>query len=378
MDKEVGEVNWLDLPFHVMSLILLKLVYVKDYIRFGAVCQSWHSIYTHNRDDYIRHLPHQLPVLIVTTEAEKHIRHWQTRSYYDLSENRVCKFPLSVPHCDYFHSFFSSEGWLIRDEGQYVSLFNPFLSVDNVIMLPSLEDEDDEMGDDKWLGKAALSANPALNPNYVLMAVCFGNCWKAAFYKPGNPRWTSLLDCEEGDFIVDVIYSGYQFYAMTTDGSIWAYDLSSSIPNVSKVAPCIDQTERIGDCLRYYLVESLGELLGVKRNWSSKDSPYTLNFQVFRLDQNMFKWIETKSLSGRSLFVGNNTSMSIMASDFPRCKPNCIYFTHEGRNHEPFEEHSHDMGVYNLEDGSIEPHYLMESIKLNYPAPMWIEPTFTK
>ncbi|PIA50502.1 hypothetical protein AQUCO_01300913v1 [Aquilegia coerulea] len=396
MDKQViaEEVNWLDLPFHLMSLILLKLVYIKDYIHFGAVCQSWYSIYKQNLDDYILHLPRQLPILLVTTEPlpEFHeYHHWQTHNFFDLSENRVCEFPLPVPHYTYYYSFYSSQGWLIYDDCSEVSLFNPFLSDDNVITLPALEDESD-LDEIVGMKKAVLSASPALNPNnYILMAAC-SRRWVAAFYKPGNRGWTPLLNRQGVSVdLEDVIYDGKQyFYAMDREGSIWACDLSSSCPNVSKVASCI-YNNVVDDCLgefefgMKYLVESSGELLVILRN-GNRDDPacYTLNFKVFKLDQNTMKWNETKSLCGRSLFVGSNTSMSVLASDFPICKPNCIYFTDRGFERMEFysefysEEAPHDMGVYNLEDGTIEPYYPMESIKYKHTTPMWVEPTLSK
>ncbi|KAF4382285.1 hypothetical protein G4B88_011614 [Cannabis sativa] len=40
------------------------------------------------------------------------------------------------------------------------------------------------------------------------------------------------------------------------------------------------------------------------------------------------KWIEKKSLGDIALFIGDNSSIAVLASEF-NIQPNCIYFTHD-------------------------------------------------
>ncbi|KAF8412283.1 hypothetical protein HHK36_000244 [Tetracentron sinense] len=56
----------------------------------------------------------------------------------------------------------------------------------------------------------------------------------------------------------------------------------------------------------------------------------TTEFRVFEPDlgkSNGGEWVEVKNLGDKALFLGHSYSMSIVASDFPNCKANCIYFT---------------------------------------------------
>ena len=90
--------------------------------------------------------------------------------------------------------------------------------------------------------------------------------------------------------------------------------------------------------------------------------------------ERIFEWLEVKTLDGKALFLGDNASISLTASDFPECEPNCIYFTDESLNYVR-RGGPHDTGVFNLEDGNTE--------QLIYPRPntlvwvphVWVEPS---
>ena len=108
-----------------------------------------------------------------------------------------------------------------------------------------------------------------------------------------------------------------------------------------------------------------------------KNSSYgTTAFKVFEVNLGGEEWKELKNLDNRALFLGRNSSISVKASDFSGCKANCIYFT------DNFEKHwsipgggGRDTGIYNMLDGSIEPHYLGDSLSCITP-PMWVVPSF--
>ena len=108
-----------------------------------------------------------------------------------------------------------------------------------------------------------------------------------------------------------------------------------------------------------------------------KNSSYgTTAFKVFEVNLGGEEWKELKNLDNRALFLGRNSSISVKASDFSGCKANCIYFT------DNFEKHwsipgggGRDTGIYNMLDGSIEPHYPGDSLSCITP-PMWVVPSF--
>ena len=90
----------------------------------------------------------------------------------------------------------------------------------------------------------------------------------------------------------------------------------------------------------------------------------TMGFKVFEVDLGGGKWKELKSLGNRALFLGNNSSISVEASDFSGCRANCIYFI--GSYPDTYWSipggGGRDMGIHNKLDGSIEPHYYRESL----------------
>ncbi|PIA52188.1 hypothetical protein AQUCO_01000221v1 [Aquilegia coerulea] len=369
------DIDWLELPDH------------GDYIRFSAVSHVWHSVAIQNRHLTLARKP---PLLMLATELNNDD---QTHSFYSLTENKVVDFCLQVPHNLYMRG--SSHGWLAMVSNNWeITLYNPFLSVNNKIQLPpatAFEPRIDNDGDSvtvidfddymKFVSKVVLSDNPASNPNYVVMAI-YGDYCLLAFYKPGDKAWTSIDS--KLIFIEDVIYYDDQFYFVDHKGNVFSCDLNQPQPRVSTVSPVLQGADK------RYLVESCGELWQVSRytifpdendiNWES-DNPMdyrNAKFDVFKLDRVAVEWIKMDNLQGCVFFLGDNSSYSVWGSDCPECKPNSIYYTddyYEGYHLELKNGLGpHDMGVFNLQEGTHEPHYPTNS-KMLIPAPIWIERT---
>ena len=97
----------------------------------------------------------------------------------------------------------------------------------------------------------------------------------------------------------------------------------------------------------------------------------TKGFNVFKLLvlDGKKKWVKIKDpnvLGGGALFLDDNTSTYVPASDIPGCQSNCIYFidccvpgyTHpEGACLPPT-----DMGIFYLGDGSFQWHCVLKSL----------------
>ncbi|PIA25377.1 hypothetical protein AQUCO_11800041v1 [Aquilegia coerulea] len=257
-----------------------------------------------------------------------------------------------------------SEGWLVYEDSE-IHLFNPFLSVNNKIDLPRIEPVEKYI--DGSIYKVVLSANPAVDSNLVVIAIYGRYDGFLTFYKPGNKAWT-MLDCKDMD---SVVYYKDQFYTMDVLGRTWACNVSSPHSGISLIIPENDHGE---DVTMRHIVESAGELLQVKQILVLKNRTFcNFRFEVYKLDQTALKWIEIKSLSGRVLLFNYNFCMSLLASDIPGCKPDCIYYAFDlfimGRN-------DGDLAVYNMEDGSTERHHLTDSKIFFSSAPIWIKPTF--
>ncbi|KAL5713824.1 hypothetical protein ACHQM5_015867 [Ranunculus cassubicifolius] len=202
-----------------------------------------------------------------------------------------------------------------------------------------------------------------------------------AFCRPGDKVWTNLES--KYDIISDIVYHMNKFYAIDQNGGIFSFDFNHSYPIASLISPAPPYFELSGP--GKYIVESSGELLQITRylffDLCECERYVTTSFEVHKLDITLNKWVKVRSLGNTVLFVGDNSSMSLSTLDFPEYKPNCIYFTDDfhllyfyrvyGRRSE--REGPHDMGIFHLEDGKIEPHYKMESDVI-FPPLIWIEP----
>lgn len=207
--------------------------------------------------------------------------------------------------------------------------------------------------------------------------------------RPGNRVWRGVK-IDTGP-IEDVIYYRDQFYAISHAGQIYAIQgkVGWQVGQYPFEFSHLDES--------FYLVESDGVLLVVSRRGSklelrpstepgagSKDefSYGTYGFVVLELDLSTSNWTPVKSLGTRSLFLGHNSSMSIDASSNPHCKSNCIYFTYdypESYLNMNIKKQTGgggaDMGIYNMEDGSIERFFETNPCHILNP-PMWVEHSF--
>lgn len=80
-----------------------------------------------------------------------------------------------------------------------------------------------------------------------------------------------------------------------------------------------------------YLVESTkGDLLCVRRFFEGETSSKFMVCKLVLEDDNGFVVgeVEVQSIGDDALFLGDNSpSVSVLASNYPGCQPNCIYFT---------------------------------------------------
>ncbi|XP_057781635.1 uncharacterized protein LOC130999946 [Salvia miltiorrhiza] len=101
--------------------------------------------------------------------------------------------------------------------------------------------------------------------------------------------------------------------------------------------------------------------------------PYrTMGFRVFRVDAGRSEWVDVESLDDSALFLGGNESVMVSAAA-AGAKRNAIYFTDDywERIDEDYSYGGHDLGVFCMEDGSIETVFDFEEDKIE-PPPFWI------
>ncbi|PRQ48225.1 hypothetical protein RchiOBHm_Chr2g0108321 [Rosa chinensis] len=110
----------------------------------------------------------------------------------------------------------------------------------------------------------------------------------------------------------------------------------------------------------------------------SEDKRVTKKFRVFELNFQTGEWTEKNTLGGVALFVGDNSSICVLASKVSGFQSNCIYFNHDCDYVGGGDEY--DFGVYNVEDQSFPKTYtnrVKKILQMSYPQPIWVKPTLS-
>ncbi|OVA15999.1 Protein of unknown function DUF295 [Macleaya cordata] len=398
--------DWAQLHPELIEAIANRLSAYIDYIRFRAVCVSWRSVLP--KLPNLRHLPPQIPWLMVPFMEDKSQNYG---CFFSISENKY--HLLELPEFSKKRVCGSSLGWLIMlEEGPAVNLFNPLTRT--LIPLPPLttfphvkfrpsklgrefkiydSTEDDSythsltMMQNCFIRKMVLSSSPSSNNieavNYMIVAI-LSSC-KLAFMKKGDQVWTLLNDPEFS--FEDVIFYKGQYLAVDSERRVVVCDFDDPSLKVTVISP--GPQGEIG-FTTHYLVDFSGDLLLVSRvrEYEHKGTfDYTtVKFRVFKPDQNgqEWHWPRIKDLGDCVLFLGANSSVCLLANELSGCQRNCIYFAddnHDSYNFkdddldDSYEIGGHDLGVFDLNNGSIKanPYHLFNP-RFIWPPPIWVTP----
>lgn len=227
-----------------------------------------------------------------------------------------------------------------------------------------------------FIKKVILSSSPANDNDFIAVAI-LNQTGDLAFCRKGDQSWSIIDDTRS--YCEDVVYHEGLIYAVNSNGMVAVTDVNGpSPPTVSTI-----QTPRHVSGDLQYLVNSGKELLLITRyldveSDAEPDVPdiiyRTTGFQVFRLDSDGPRWEKMADLGDRALFLGQNSSLCLPASEFPGCKGNCIYFTDDySESNYDVVLGDHDLGIFNLGNGRIEPLPSYQR-RLNSPPPLWVTP----
>ncbi|KAJ9681429.1 hypothetical protein PVL29_020346 [Vitis rotundifolia] len=383
--------DWASLPRNLLDSILDYLVPMEDYIRFSGVCMEdyirfsgvcgeWRNAVFEKlrqlRTNHKRHcsLHQQVPLLMAPTTDNSRYR----GLLYDVMKGKsLCEFPRP----SLYHISGSSHGWLILVDKSYkVTLFNPLS--EKHIHLPPIDKSifkkhlgSMRIGTPGFPRRAVLSNDPDQNHNeFVLMMICNGLEGRLAFIKSGEEDWTYIRDMR---YLEDIVYSNGLFYVLDGRGVLLSCDVSSDVEVKTIAQPVADQNDIIHNIYlvdhNTYLVESPeGDFLRVINiKTESIDARFVIHKLVWfsrnlRLNPS---WIEVTSLGDVSLFLGDNHSTSVTASDFTGCRPNSIYIC---QSRLPFSLDGSDTRcVFSLDDRIATPLY-----PHSLPPRLWISPKF--
>ncbi|KAL5570093.1 hypothetical protein UlMin_026668 [Ulmus minor] len=268
-------------------------------------------------------------MLFIPCEEDEHL--W---TVYDIMDNKFLESKINLSYDKRFCG--SSEGWLVAVNKDYtVSLYNPYSTLVgncNNIQLPKLfppgveydfEDESDDEDFDHHIFKATITADPLENPNDCTIAVIFSD-FELSFIRLGkDTTWTKVY--RRGLFVEIMPYNNH-FYVLDNIGGLISFE--DDLHNLNEKVIIDDLRTLVHYCSKKYLLKSCrGDILQVERYLTWEDNggrQITEKFNVFKLDFERHRWIEIKDLGIESLFVGDNSSISISTLNFVSCKRNCI------------------------------------------------------
>ncbi|KAJ0618742.1 hypothetical protein HanLR1_Chr02g0054641 [Helianthus annuus] len=371
-------VDWSELQPELIESIAHKLKIHKDYIHFRSVCWNWRE----STSKTPKHLPCQLPWLMFPHSNNQN-QQSHLRLFFSLSDDKI--YRISLPEASTVRRRCgSSHGWLVYlEETPAVFVINPLtrvkhhlpplssfpnvvnFSVYNVGREYTLKTVEGDVYTcslkemrNSFIKKVVFSSSPSDEDlDYYALAIV-NQTGDLAYCRKGDDVWRFVDDAQL--YCEDVVFHKGCFYAVSKYGTIAVCDicgdLSNDVPNVSFIHTPL----QVGGGDMQYLV-SLGDellLLVLKDGWM---------------------WKSVVELDDWALFVGENSSVAIRASDFEGCKGNKIYFTddysewnYDGANGD------HDLGVYDLEDGSVAalPCYTRKFYNgRRWPPPIWITPS---
>ncbi|KAI8558827.1 hypothetical protein RHMOL_Rhmol04G0126700 [Rhododendron molle] len=385
--------DWASLPWGILDLILAHLIQLDDYLHFSAVCRTWLSAALDGKYRQLGESIHKqsFPMLLTpplppTKAAGDHHLRWRL---YSLTCGKLLNWEIKMP--SYSQRLCgSSYGWLgAVNEDLTITFFNPFSG--KSVQLPPAHPRPCEIihpdpswrnySFDKEVLKFVFSSYPnfaSVKCDFVIGAI-FGSYHDFAYIKPGSnvgSGWNYIGCCRRG--FTDAVYHLGKFYLVDNYCCVISVYVSSGgsssnkakPPQVQVVVPPTDSYTR-----RVYLVVSSagGDLLLVQAlphptRWQ------TAGFKIFKLlgldsidHQKFAELVEINNLGNDALFLGDNHSLCVSASNFRGCRPNCIHYVRDCQ----------DTNVYNLEDRGFTP---LKGIKTRlrrsgHPPPIWIVPT---
>ncbi|KAK2984977.1 hypothetical protein RJ640_028816 [Escallonia rubra] len=377
----------LALPDDLLVNIAEKVALFEDFVALRGVCKSWQSAAAKGN---FSNRP-QIPWLMLAAKEGSDVR-----EFYSLSKDMILRVTLPEANEKRCRCL-ASEGWLITiGKDLNMSLLHPISGIQ--IRLPHISTlKDHEASDDDdltyvtYIRKAVLSSSASSSSCTVM--IIQGDYAKLAFCKLGIDNAWTTVETRQACYL-DVIHFNAMFYAIDCRGAIFICNVEGPNPTAGELVTSLPRELHTRHIEYLYLVESSGKLLVVSRigveihlvdpvdeensdfEENSELTYGTTGFQVFEVEISNGGWKEVKTLGGRALFLGHNSSFSVEAHGC--IKADCIYFTDDALEAYVGADNlagGKDMGIYNMQHGSITPHFDGESYSEITP-PMWVAPSF--
>ncbi|RWW35282.1 hypothetical protein BHE74_00059804 [Ensete ventricosum] len=383
--------DWSELPLELLGMIYDELS-IFDYIHCKTICKQWNLA---SKFGYHHPPKPQAPWLMLPDDNEFNVK------LFSIIENKIYNIPCPEPMILKRIYIGSCYGWVTTvDELCNMYLLNPLtgvqISLPSVTTLPFVKTVHDSQGqiaqfivgqERKKLSfwsmhkiffeKVILSAAPNACNDFTIMMI-YG-LWKSlAFARAGDKAWTPI----SSDFCyIDLIYYNAKFYSINCQRIVEVWELDELVIRHSIIISDLPLYAMFEWVVTYYLVESLDSNLMLvykfQNEWGPTDNPKNIMFMVFSFDERAQKWERVKRLHEQTLFLGKNQSLCLSTIDFPKLKPNCIYYTDDilelCGSYKYTKRH---VGIFYLEDEMTRPiDHLGQH--LNWPPPLWLTPSLS-
>ncbi|CAN0918958.1 Putative F-box protein At3g25750 [Linum grandiflorum] len=321
-----GLSSWADLPEELLLAISDRFDFTIDVLRFRSVCTPWRSSLA---SPYSEHHQQQTPPPV------------SVRLPFSANAIDGVLAPFAVYRMQFQPPIDGGGGWLVKiqkSERGKLELVNPITNLKLRYSTLQLSSLDFNLGDQSW----------------------------------------TLLDDTNSDYD-DLIHYRDRFYVVDRSGSISWMDSSSLKIVRSEIPPPVVEGGQ-----QKNLVESEGDLYmvdryldGPRRNWRDVEdaigrypeqvrylvgnrrrriwNPSAVDFKVYRLDEEMGKWVDVESLDGRVFVITNEFSFSFSFSFSKKCSGggNCIYYSDDDDHVARAMMRPESVRVFRFKDRSI-------------------------
>ncbi|ESQ50715.1 hypothetical protein EUTSA_v10022699mg [Eutrema salsugineum] len=387
-------VDWSQLPERLLFMIAVRLCSVVDLFRFRSICRSWRSSVSGNEDPFPRRPLIELDPLVAKFSIDQAGNEQISGLDRGAFLSRAAFFRVALSSS----SSSSSKSWLIKSDTDLRSgrlrLLNPLsrkLLPRNFHSLDLLQFTVSEIQESYAIGDFRTRKTFPGFKRVVLVSVPGGDPRIVGIGLDGKIRywngeiWTRVVvgggDDEMGKFYDITVHKGLT-YALDSKGVVWR--ISSSL-SFLKFGPLLDESIITNNscCRDKSFVECCGELYIVDRLLEEKprerfnldghvphvrcfayvlhddvenvichrsdlestdlNSPKTVGFKVYKMDEELGKWVEVNSLGDNAFLVATDCGFSVLANEFYGCLENSIYFT----------DKECEILVFKLDDGSI-------------------------
>nr|KAK1263923.1 F-box protein SKIP23 [Acorus gramineus] len=401
--KDEEQRDWSSLPEDILYVISRRLTLL-DCIHLSVVCTSWHQSIKNNNNNSSRRKytnpAKQVPWLMLPCEAADH-PHGPGRSFFSLSDGGKT-LHIGLPrHLANMWCVGTSDGWLfVVDSHSELIMLDPTTGAE--VALPSIASRPtvtplrnkkgnihkyrfswqvDGILEDwgLWRMRSFYYPKAIFCRNIDMVATIIDMGFRIAVARVGDIKWT-VLETPARFMVDDIMFHEGWLYALINSGYVLSCNLLS--PTLPTCWKHVGKQMRKWYGLKRYLVMSVEkELLQVFRRCDptmrSDRARMTLGFDVFRLHENGCDWVEMTSLGDhQALFLGDNHSVSLAVDSVHGLMGNRVYFTDDDEEKIFCEPCGAHIGVYKMDDMTVEPYCSFPNKPGLSPPPVWFMPNY--